>query len=503
MITGGGGTTERAFGGGRFGGSVGSATYRGSFHAADHDQLENANGSGAGDGSSSEQGSFRIDRSGKKDTWTIEANLFRSSASVIPTTFSFSAQPSLAAAKIDSLAADITGVWRRRIGDAAELRIQSYYDYADRPQPQATAVATQTWDNEVQFDFLLAKRHNFSVGAGEQLIGAHVATVATSLGSYVFNPADTTYANANSFVQDEIHFLDDHLLFTAGAKVEHNHLGGWAAEPSANLVWILNKHHSLWTSAARAVRTPNLYERSVSAPVATVPGSAQTGNLPGLLELYGAPSLGNELVNDYEAGYRAELTRRLSLDISLFYDRDSKIRSIFPGLPYPVFGGPTPYLSYPIYFGEGVQAVGKGAETALSWQVFRDWKLAGSYTYNATNSWISAGEPFGTFDGSDAKPTHTKFKLQSYWNPTKSLQLDSFLYWTSQADGVSASSLALDVPPYWHLDVRLGYRINPHWQLSLSGQNLLQARHLEGVPELLSIYSYVTRGAYLKSTWQF
>jgi hypothetical protein len=59
------------------------------------------------------------------------------------------------------------------------------------------------------------------------------------------------------------------------------------------------------------------------------------------------------------------------------------------------------------------------------------------------------------------------------------------------------------IPAYTRLDVRLGDKVGPHWQLSLAGQNLLEARHLEGIPELLENYSYVKRGVCLKSTWQF
>jgi hypothetical protein len=53
------------------------------------------------------------------------------------------------------------------------------------------------------------------------------------------------------------------------------------------------------------------------------------------------------------------------------------------------------------------------------------------------------------------------------------------------------------------LDIRVGYKAGPHWQLSLAGQNLLEARHFEGMPDLLTNFSYVKRGVYLKSTWQF
>jgi iron complex outermembrane receptor protein len=88
--------------------------------------------------------------------------------------------------------------------------------------------------------------------------------------------------------------------------------------------------------------------------------------------------------------------------------------------------------------------------------------------------------------------------LSKYW------KFDAFLYWTGRASpGTTAGQPEVLVPPYTRLDLRLGYRVGPHWQLSLAGQNLLQSRHLEGATELLTAYSYVNRGVYLKSTWQF
>ena len=497
LITGGGGTTERAFGGARFGGTVGSTTYRVSGYGADHGQLQNANGIGANDGSSSEQGAFRLDHTGEVNGWTIDANFFRDSANANGYGISPQGQSLvLAPATLDSITGNITGVWHRKFGDTADLRIQSYYEYVDRPQPQASGVSTYSWDNELQLDFVAAKRHNLSVGAGERLIGSQV----TSEGAYTFNPPNATYADVDGFIQDEIHFLNDRVLFTAGAKLEDNHFGGTAFEPSANLLWLLNKKQSVWTSVARAVRTPNLFESSVNAPIFTTPGSAATEGLATVVEVVGASGFGNELVNDFEAGYRAELTKRLSLDIDLFYDRAFDVRSFVPGVPSLVIGS-VPYLLEPLTVANGVQAAGKGAEGAFSWEVTREWKLSGSYTYNALNTWTNADAPPGSLDASGGRPTHNKVKLQSYWNPTQRLQFDVLAYWSSQADPYSAAPITVNIPPYWRLDARLGFRINPHWQLSIAGQNLLQPRHLEGVPELLTVYSEVTRGAYLKSTW--
>ena len=100
-------------------------------------------------------------------------------------------------------------------------------------------------------------------------------------------------------------------------------------------------------------------------------------------------------------------------------------------------------------------------------------------------------------------PSHDKWRVQSYVNLSRSWKLDSFLYGTSPGDPTNNYGPPVYVPSYLRLDVRVGYKVNRHWQLSLAGQNLLQARHLEAISELLSGYSYVNRGAYLKSTWQF
>jgi iron complex outermembrane receptor protein len=107
-------------------------------------------------------------------------------------------------------------------------------------------------------------------------------------------------------------------------------------------------------------------------------------------------------------------------------------------------------------------------------------------------------------DASGVKePPRSEWRLQSYINLSKTWELDSFLYWTGVASPVNLYGPDVSLPAYTRLDIRLGYKPRPHWQLSLAGQNLLQARHLEGIPELLTTYSDVKRGIYLKSTWQF
>jgi outer membrane receptor for monomeric catechols len=79
------------------------------------------------------------------------------------------------------------------------------------------------------------------------------------------------------------------------------------------------------------------------------------------------------------------------------------------------------------------------------------------------------------------------------------MQADAFLYYSGKA--LAGGSKV--VPSYVRIDARLGWHVQPNWELSLVGQNLAQRRHLEFVQELLDIPTYVERGFYVKSVWRF
>ena len=501
-VTSGAGSSERAFGSVSVGGTIGgSTTYRGYYGGSDSEPLSLASGASANDGRSSMQSGFRFDGAHKNDSWMVEGDLFRGVDNNTGINPSVATQGEVyVPAQFNTLAGNVNGEWRRTFGESRELKIQSYYDYANRPNPQISELVTRTWDTELQYDFKAGRIHNFSAGAGERLIFEKIS----SGGEVTFNPAQLTYVNLNAFAQDEMHFAHDKLLLTAGAKLEYNHFGGRGMEPSVNLVWLPTKRHSLWMSSARALRTPSLFDIAVDDPFRISPASAATGGLPLLYYTAGSPSFTSELLKDVQAGYRAQISSSFSVDLAVFYDRYSSLRTFAPGSP--VFASePSPHLDATGYTANGASAVGKGAEGSLAWQVLPSWKVEGSYTYNLISQWLNSSAPPGSvLDTSGGKqPPRTEWRLQSYVNLSKTWELDTFLYWSGVASPVNIYGPDVSIPAYARLDVRFGYKVSPHWQLSLAGQNLLQGRHLEGIPELLTNYSYVKRGVYLKSTWQF
>ena len=135
--------------------------------------------------------------------------------------------------------------------------------------------------------------------------------------------------------------------------------------------------------------------------------------------------------------------------------------------------------------------------------VLKRWKLEGSYTYNAVDASLSLTALPGSVSAGGKEPSRNKWRLQSYVNLSKTWKLDSFLYWTSQASPTNNYGPEVVVPSYARLDVRLGYQAGRRWQLSLAGQNLLQAHHIEALAEYLSSQSDINRSVYVKSTWKF
>ena len=384
------------------------------------------------------------------------------------------------------------------MGQNGELRVNFYFDHVRRHGTVDRIMHARTFNGDVRYDFAAGKVHSFSVGAGVRDISEWVPGTG---GTAYFSPESLRYKNYNTFFQDEISLLRDRVVLTIGSKLEHNPFTGWGAGPSASLLWQLTPHHSVWGSAARALRTPSMVERAVFYPLTMVPGSPQTGGLPMEIDAVGNSGFGNEAVNDFQVGYRGDLSRHISLSVSLYFDRYQHFRSASIGAPRLVFK-PTPALVASAYLGNYADGEGKGAETTLSWQRFRSWKLEGSHTYAMPGTRPQAGAPYGTISIDVFSPPRNQWTLRSSWNPTRALEADVSTFWNGRI--VSDSYFdRIETPPGARVDVRLGYKLTERCTLSVTGQNLLTPRRVEGMPEMLTGYSYVKRGVSFKTVWRF
>ena len=133
---------------------------------------------------------------------------------------------------------------------------------------------------------------------------------------------------------------------------------------------------------------------------------------------------------------------------------------------------------------------------------FSRWKLAASYSHLDVHEHLLATAVAGPFNPSETATPRNSWKVQSFLNLTPSVQLDALLF-TSSAVLSPVYPIDVLVPPHIRLDLRLGWRVSPHFEVSVSGQDLLNPRHLELAPEAETILRDAVRGYYLKTTWRF
>jgi iron complex outermembrane receptor protein len=499
-VSAGGGTAERGFGQVRYGGNLTSSiAYRTYLSGADHSATQMSNGQSGQDGWSDEQGGFRMDGTTRSGGWLLEADLYqnrREELGYLPSMADGFSQ-TLTNQDFTGTSASVAFEWRRRLTESSDLKINTHFDYMNRPEPGASKVETRTGEVEVQYHILAPKGNDISVGLDDRLILA----AGPLSGMIVMQPAHIAYQVGSGFVQDEIHLAQDRVLVTLGVKLERDYFSGWAAQPTIRALWAPSKHHSIWTAVSRAANTPTIYERNIEVEVAAYPASDQTLGLPVLTVVNGSPQYQSSWLTAYELGYRAQPSPKFSFDIALFYDDHQGLQTQSPE-NMTIVSSPQPYLLVPLTFTNDVDASGKGSEIAFMYHPYSRWKLAGSYSYLSVNPHLLASAPPGTVSTSESSTPRNDWKIQSYLNLSAKVQLDTLLFSSSS---VISNSYPIDVlvPPHTRLDVRLGWMVTRKFEVSLSGQDLLNPRHLELAPVALAVPRDAVRGYYLKTTWRF
>jgi iron complex outermembrane receptor protein len=149
----------------------------------------------------------------------------------------------------------------------------------------------------------------------------------------------------------------------------------------------------------------------------------------------------------------------------------------------------------PIVLGNTLNAATSGVEGAANVQVIDAWRLRGSvatlrkrFTRDPESQDISGG----VIEGNDPR---FFFTLRSYLDLPYGLALDGLFR------HVGARPAPV-VPSYSSLDLRFGWTIRAGWEVSLVGQNLLQASHPEFGAHTPRRYDF-ERGIHLRSTWHF
>jgi iron complex outermembrane receptor protein len=476
--------------GGRLGPASGDgATYRvfGKYTRVGSGVLEN--GSDGADGWSRVHGGFRTDWSlSPSDTFHAEGDLFsnRESQTRQP---SFLAGPVEAGFKQDIRAAggSLSSAWSHTSADGAQTSVNAYFD-TYRRDDMGLPEFQRTFDLSAQQHLVAGQRHDIVFGLGYRAVLSGIPPgYPISL-----TPPKRTDSLYSAFLQDEIR-LGDNLWLTLGSKLEHNAFTGFEYEPSARLAWAPSPRHTLWAAASRAIRQPSRQEAGVNLDLGDVPLDASTTLA---VRLHGSPTYRSEELRDFETGYRSQLTKRVSLDLTTFLSFYRHLTTIEPQTPV-IYPGPAGIvIETPLVYANLGHSTNYGGELALNWSVNSRWRLSPAWTAIHVNMGLDAGSGDQLSVPLSGNTPRNSFQVRSLLNLTRKLTWDQTLWWNQRIPNGNVAG-------HVRLDSILSWKVGEHTEFSLVGQNLVgppvlefgDSSWIEGTREGRSIYG--------KITWKF
>ncbi|HKX32621.1 MAG TPA: TonB-dependent receptor [Blastocatellia bacterium] len=490
LMTAGGGSEEQGFASARYGGMIGAhAHYRAYARYFNRSGLVNAAGFNAHDWQNWVSGGWRIDwKRSERDALTVQADIYDTGLRETQTTINLAAPfapPALSPGDLSG--GNVLGRWDHIFSDRSDTTLQIYFNRLRR-----TVYDVREHEDTFDVDF----QHHLTLGRQDLVWGLGYRVTSDRLDDGVsaqYIPKERDAQLFSGFVQDELTLIQNRLRLTLGSKLEHHDYTHFEVQPSARLLWTPSDRQTVWAAVSRAVRTPSRVERGIRFKIAAFPGPE---GLPGILTVVGNPNTRSEELRAYELGYRAKPGRRLSLDISTFYNFYDRLQSITDGPPY-FDSNPLPHLVIPASFDNQLRGRTYGLEAFIDLKIAKRWKCRGGYSYLGAqlNHKLSAPDiNIDLFEGNS--PRH-QFQIHSYLTLPRNFELDSSLYHVSRLPTPQISS-------YTRLDARFGWKVRERLELSLGLQNLLEDRHSEYRSiDTFVIPSEVRRSFYGQATWRF
>jgi iron complex outermembrane recepter protein len=437
---------------GRYGGTAGDASYRVYAKATEHGSLEFADGSSRRDRGSKTQGGFRTDWQSAHQTVTLQGDAYRLNESV----------PDLDT--IETKGANLLARWGLATA-RSDWSVQAYYDLHDRVSPPDGAdFEIDTYDVQLQQSLKLGP-HRVVWGLGKRLIDYRV----TSVRPLHFSPTARELDLTNVFAQDTLSI--GAFEITAGIKLEDNPFESWQALPDVRIAYTLNDDAMIWAAASRAIRAPTPFDIDVR-------------EFPsGTLFLTGDADFRSEQVDAFQLGYRQQPTAKLSFSINAFYNEYDHLRSLEI----------TPVTLLPLRWGNEIAGNTYGVEAWANVQVTAWWRVAPSFRllHKRLEFKPDAVGLLGMeLTGNDPR---TEASLKSSVDVTDHVTFDAYLRYVDELPNPYLDD-------YYELSARLAWNVSGSLQVSLSGFNLLDSRHLEYPAP---VGGYTPRSVFAEVRWQY
>lgn len=451
------GTEERSITTAQYGGGGERFDFRvyGKFRARDAQVL--STGVSADDPVKYGQGGFRLESRGPSpDSWLLQGDAYAGREGLFD-------RPDTHVS-----GSNLMGRWGHRFSGDSQFRAQVYFDRVYRRVVNQFREVRNTVDVDLQQQ-LTAGRHHLVVGAGWR--GSHGDDRGNE--AFHFDPPEQFRTVAGIFAQDEI-MLGKGLALIVGSKFERNTFTGVETQPNIRLRWTPTSRRTVWGAVSRAVRLPTRFDTDLRL----------TNPITGAVTLTGATDFDTEKVTAYEAGYRAELSPRASIDVATFSNLYDKLRSQeFPTAP-----------GRPVVLSNLMNGRARGGDVSATVLVVPQWRVHASYSYLRVTTSFDPGSRDPTKGFSEFNDPSHMFRLRSSMDLPRGVEVDGVLRAVSRLPHPV-------VPAYAELDARVGWRVSPSFEISLIGHNLLHARHSEFQPASPTREEF-QRGAYLRILWR-
>lgn len=418
----------------RYGGRIGAkATYRVYARGSWDDSFATTTGASARDPWWRLQGGFRVDWAPTaRDGLTLSGDAYRG------TTGHFGSDETIAGR-------NLTARWTRTTSDsptAGTLQVQLYYDRTMRSDPSNGRFALDTYDLDAQDDFTWGRQH-IVWGGGVRLSHYNIRGIA----GLTFQPPRRTLFLGNAFVQDSVAFGPATLI--VGLKAEDDPYAGVSLLPSVRGSLKLGANLTAWGAISRAVRSPTPFDVDV----------VELGG--GAVLLNGDKNFRTEKLTAFEAGLRGQIGKIATFSIGGFYNIYDDLRSIEPA---PTF--------FPLRWDNLINARTWGFDASAAIQPTPWWRLTAGYNVLRERVDFDPGASQLAGPSQIGDDPRWQASLRSSMDIARGFTLDAALRHVGERPDPR-------IPAYTEADLRIAWRASPRLTLSLTGQNLLHAWHLE------------------------
>jgi iron complex outermembrane receptor protein len=452
FVSAGAGNLERNVGV-RYGGELGaSGHYRAYVKGSSLASLATAAGADLHNGWDRSQAGFRADWEHGDDRFTLQSDVYEGESDDRGSALGFTF------GRIEVAGHNVLGRWTRRLANAGELQVQSYFDHAERDDALFFRPKADIFDVEVTHSIPRGK-HSLFWGGGYRRSSDEINTGFVT----TFIPRSDDLEWANLFVQDRIP-LTERVEATLGLKLENNDYTGTESLPTFRLAWKPAQQRLVWTALSRAVRAPARFDKDVFFPGA-----------PPFLVI-GGPNFVSEVADVLDVGYRAEPTERFSYSFTAFHHDWDKLRS---------------GTSIPVQLENMIEGTAQGIEGWMTWRVTRAWQLSAGFNTLDKDLRLKPGstDPVGVNNESLANDPDHQWLLRATASLAHGFELDVRARHTEELPNPA-------VPAYTTMDATLIWSTRQRLQLALSVQNLFDDSHPEYGPA--DTRSQLERGVYLE-----